>query len=71
MRNIKVWFSILVLIVGLAAIAPMVRADFGELEEDGGASRCNCWYPNSNTYGVIRDGDCPKVKCSVGSGELQ
>jgi hypothetical protein len=64
MRKMRLWFSIVVVVVGLASIAPMVRADFGELEV-GGAAKCNCWYPNSNRYGVRSGDDCPATDCWV------
>jgi hypothetical protein len=65
MRKMRLWFSIVVVVVGLASIAPMVRADFGELEDAGGAARCNCWYPNTNKYGVRNGDDCSTTDCWV------
>lgn len=67
MRNLRFWFSlvVLVLVVGLGSIGP-VAADIGLVEEGGAAPRCNCWYPNSNTYGVRSGEDCPSTNCWVG-----
>jgi len=59
MRKIRFWFSILILIVGLASIAPIVKADFG-------GHRCECFYPNRpGEYGYIEGDTCVLFNCWI------
>lgn len=64
MRNLRVLFAVAVLLLTVGFGSTLVSA------EDE-SSKCNCWYPNSNSYGVRSGDDCPKVECWVGVGALE
>lgn len=67
MKMLRLGFAVLALLGAIAIAAPF--ADEGEYEE---GAPCDCWYWQSNKYGVIKtetvDGKpvekCKEVSCS-------
>jgi len=57
------WIS-WVLLIGTLSVIGFWRAIPTGAQEDE-APRCNCYYPNTGRYGVIRWGDCRVVDCWI------
>jgi len=64
MKNLRLWFSLAVLLltVGFGSTLPLVSAD------DEGI-KCNCYFPNSDRYGITLDGNCVVYDCWIPVGQ--
>ena len=50
--------------LALAVLVSAVAIGFS-VPAAAGAPKCDCWYPNSNTYGLQKNGDCVQSSCWI------
>jgi hypothetical protein len=54
---------LLVLIIGTVSI--LLADIYADEFESDASPKCDCYYPNSLTWGVKKNNDCNKVECWV------
>lgn len=59
MKRLVSWLLLIAMlaVVGLWSSLPT------EAQEEEAAPQCNCYYPNTGRFGVIRWGDCGVTDC--------
>ncbi len=55
----------ILLVTTLFLVVVWLSAPTWAQDDDEAAPKCNCYYPNTGQYGVIRWGDCRVVNCWI------
>jgi|GEM_PF-1116415 len=55
----------ILLVATVSLVGVWLSAPTWAQDDDEAAPKCNCYYPNTGQYGVIRWGDCRVVNCWI------
>ncbi len=62
MKRLKLLVSVFLLAITVSLGVPIYGLS---VTEDEGCIPCNCYYPNSGEFGVIRGDDCQATSCVI------